>query len=105
MAFTRDAGTLAVANGHAIKRLVDFRIQYERSSRHVAEQSPVTKAKRTGVPQYNLHWTVMRQADEAIRALEAALGVAPTSRGKATKVSRVKKAKRAADAYLGKAGS
>lgn len=96
----RDAGTLVVANGHAIRRLVEFRVQYERMARHVAENGPVIKAKRTKVPQYNPHWIVMRQADEHIRVAEAELGIAPTRRGKATKVQRGRKAPRASDAYV-----
>lgn len=101
----RDSGTLAVANSHAIKRLVEFRVQYERSSKHVAEHGPVLKGKRAKVGQWNPHWSVMRQADEAIRVLEAELGLAPTRRGKAVKVQRAKKAPRAADAYLKTVGT
>lgn len=96
----QDAGTLAVSNGHAIKRLVEFRVQYERSSRHVAEHGPVLKGKRAKVGQWNPHWSVMRQADEAIRVIEAELGIAPARRGKVTQVQRGKKKSRAADAYL-----
>lgn len=96
----QDTGTLAVANGHSIKRLVEFRVQYERSSKHVAEHGPVLKGKRAKVGQWNPHWSVMRQADEAIRVLEAELGIAPARRGKVTKVQRGKKAFRAADNYL-----
>jgi hypothetical protein len=51
----REAGTLAVANGHAIRRLVEFGLQYDRSVARVAEQGTVIKAKRTGVPQINPH--------------------------------------------------
>lgn len=96
----QDAGTLSVANGGSIKRLVEFRIQYERSSRHVAEHGPVLKGKRAKVGQWNPHWSVMRQAEEHIRQIEARLGIDPISRGKATKVVRGKKAPRAADSYL-----
>lgn len=96
----RDAGTLALANGHAMKRLVEFRVQYERSSRHVAEHGPVMKGKRAKIGQWNPHWSVMRQADEAIRVIEAELGISPVRRGKATKVERAKKAPRAADRFL-----
>ncbi|KQT03202.1 MULTISPECIES: P27 family phage terminase small subunit [unclassified Rhizobium] len=96
----RDAHTLAVSNGHAIKRLVEFRVQYERSSKHVAEHGPVLKGKRAKVGQWNPHWSVMRQADEAIRVIEAELGIAPARRGKVTKVQRGKKTSRAADGYL-----
>lgn len=96
----RDASTLAVSNGHSIKRLVEFRVQYERSSKHVAEHGPVLKGKRAKVGQWNPHWSVMRQADEVIRVIEAELGIAPARRGKVTKVQRGKKTSRAADSYL-----
>lgn len=96
----REANTLATANGHSIKRLVEFRVQYERSSRHVAEHGPVLKGKRAKVGQWNPHWSVMRQADESIRVLEAELGLAPVRRSKATQVQRGKKKTCAADAYL-----
>lgn len=94
------AKTLTVANGHAIQRLVAFRIIYERAARQVAEAGAIVKAKRTRVPQYNPHWIVMRQADETIRAHEAELGVSPSRRGRATKIERQKRKPRPADAYL-----
>lgn len=93
-------GTLSVANGHAIKRLVEFRVQYERANRHVAEHGAVIKAKKTGVPQTNPYWTVMRQANEEIRVLEVELGIPPVRRGKTTKVSRRPSAPRASESYL-----
>lgn len=96
----RSAGTLAVANGHSIKRLVEFRFQYERASQQVAEVGPVIRAKRTKVPQYNPHWIVMRQADQSITYLEAELGISPTRRGKAVKVQRGRSSTRASAAYL-----
>ena len=96
------AGVLAVANGHAIRRLIEFRVQYERSARHVAEKgailAPTSKKAKTG--QWNPHWSVMRQAEDAMRAQEAELGLAPTRRGKATKVQRGQAKPRAADGYL-----
>jgi P27 family predicted phage terminase small subunit len=94
------AGTLAVANGHAMQRLVEMRIVFQRAARDVAEKGPVMKAKRSRVPQYNPHWTVMRQADERIVVLEEKLGINPSGRGKVAKVDRSKKAPRAADKYL-----
>lgn len=95
-----ETSTLTVANGHAIRRLVEFRIQYERSSRHVAEHGPVLKGKRAKVGQWNPHWSVMNQAAEKIVALEKALGISPDARGKAGKVARKQKTVRAADNYL-----
>ncbi|WP_227438030.1 P27 family phage terminase small subunit [Methylobacterium sp. W2] len=93
-------GILSIANGHAIKRLVEFRVQYERSARQLAEQGSIVKAKRTGVAQINPVWTVMKQADEAVRTLEAELGLAPVRRSKAMKIEKKTKVARAADAFL-----
>lgn len=97
-----EAGTLAVSNGHAIKRLVEFRVQYERAARHVAEHGSLLKptSKKAKVGQWNPYWSVMRQADESIRIAEAELGISPVRRGKAAKVQRGKKAPRAADKFL-----
>ena len=96
----RDSNILTAANGHAIKRLVEFRVQYERAARQVAETGTILKAKRSRVPQYNPHWIVMRQADDNIRVAEIELGISPLRRGKAGKVQRAKKAARAADNFL-----
>lgn len=100
-----ERGILSVENGHAIKRLVEFRVQYERAARQVAEHGPVVKAERTGVPQYSPHWIIMRQADESVARAEAELGLAPVRRSKAAKVERRAKAARAADAYLKPVGT
>ncbi|MEI5679552.1 MULTISPECIES: P27 family phage terminase small subunit [unclassified Mesorhizobium] len=98
----KDAVTLSVSNGHSIRRLVEFRVQYERASRHVAEHGPILKPtnKKAKVGQWNPYWSVMKQASETIRALETELGLAPVRRGNATKVVRGKKSPRAADAYI-----
>ena len=96
----RDAGTLAVVNGHAIMRLCNFRIIYERAAREAAEHGAVIKARKTGVLQYSPHWIVTRQADEAMRAIEAELGISPLRRGKVTKAGRKRDTARPADQYL-----
>ncbi len=96
----REMTTIAVANGHAVKRLVMFRVQYERAARHVAEHGAMMSAKRAGVLKANPYWTILRQADEGIRILEAELGIAPVRRGKATKLQRKARAPRASDNYL-----
>jgi phage terminase small subunit len=96
----REAGTLAAANGHAIRRLVDFRVQYERASRHVAENGAILSNKRAKIGQFNPYWAVMKHADEVIRALEAELGIAPVRRGRAAKVKRAEKTQRASSRYL-----
>jgi P27 family predicted phage terminase small subunit len=98
----RQSITLSVANGHEIRRLVEFRVQYERASNHVAEHGAILRPtnKKTKIGQWNPYWSVMRQANEAIRSLEAELGLAPTRRGNATKVNRGKKTSRASDEFL-----
>jgi phage terminase small subunit len=98
------ASTLALANGNTVIRLVEFRIQYRKAARHVAEHGAILTAKRAKVGQWNPFWAVMRQADERILVLESELRIDPVSRGKATKVQRGKKKSRAADAYLKPAG-
>lgn len=92
---------LSVSNGHAIKRLIEFRVQYERSAKHVAEKGAILAptSKKAKVGQWNPHWSVMRQADDAMKALEAELGLSPVRRGKTTRVQNGKKAPRAADKY------
>jgi len=64
----RDAGTIAVENGRAIKRLVEFTIEYERAARQVAESGAILppSSKKTKVGQWNPHWSVMRQAASEI---------------------------------------
>ncbi|MCS0497875.1 P27 family phage terminase small subunit [Ancylobacter sp. MQZ15Z-1] len=97
----REAGTLAMVNGHTVQRLVEFYVVYRRAARQVGELGAITRARRTKVPQTSPYWTVMRQADEHIRMNEAELGLSPLRRNKAGKVQRGKKAPRAADSYLG----
>ena len=96
----QESGTITMANGHAIRRLVEFRIQYERAGRIVARQGTIVPAKRTRVPQINPYWVIMRQADEALKVLEAELGIAPVRRARAAKVKREKKIERPSDRYL-----
>ncbi|KQQ13287.1 hypothetical protein ASF53_14030 [Methylobacterium sp. Leaf123] len=93
-------GILSVANGHAIGRLVQFRVQFERASRHVAENGAILPAKRAKTGQWNPYWSVMTKAEEVIRVLEAELGLAPVRRGKAEKVERKARQARAADTFL-----
>ena len=103
----RECQTLSVANGHAIRRLTDFRIAYERASRAVAEQGPLiaSKKKTNGgarAGQWNPWWSVLRHAEETIRHLETELGISPLRRGRAGKVQKRSKQERASDTYLKK---
>jgi P27 family predicted phage terminase small subunit len=96
----RDAGTLVVENGHAIQRLVIFRLEFDRAARNVIEQGKILRAKKTKTPQINPEWTCMKQAGEAVADLESDLGISPRRRNAAGKVTRAKKKTTAADAYL-----
>jgi len=100
MADLSAAGTIADANGHTVIRLVEFRVQYRKAAKHVAEHGTILSSKRAKIGQWNPYWSAMQHADARIVVLEAKLGLDPLSRGKATKVARGKKKSRAADAYL-----
>ena len=100
MADLSDAGTIADANGHTVTRLVEFRVQYWKAAKHVAQHGAILSSKRAKIGQWNPFWSAMQQADARIVVLEAKLGLDPLSRGKATKVQRGKKKARAADEYL-----
>ena len=95
-----DAQTLAVANGHAILRMVRYRVIYERAARSVDEGGALQKAPKSRVPKINPNWGIMRQAGEEIRLLEVELGIPPVRRGKTTKVVRKQRVTRASDAYI-----
>jgi P27 family predicted phage terminase small subunit len=96
------AETLAVYNGHAIGRLVEFRIQYKRAANHVAKHGAIIKGKTTGSGgMWNPHWSIMRQADQVIRALEAELGLSPRRRAAAMKAKRRMNRRGAADDDFG----
>jgi len=106
----RSAEILSFANGHAIRRLIDYRIQYERASRHVAEYGAVLVAKKPkqggrSTGGWNPFWSIMRQADEGICRLESELGISPLRRAKAGKVQKRENRKRASDNYLSKTGT
>lgn len=96
----REAGTVVLVNGHSIQRLIQFRLEFDRAARNVAEQGKVIRAKRTKVALINPEWTCMKQAGEAVSDLEAELGLSPRRRNAAGKVVRAKKTQSAADRYL-----
>jgi P27 family predicted phage terminase small subunit len=99
----REYRTLSVENGHAIRRLCDFRIAYERASRHVAEHGQIFKSRSEGkAGQWNPYWGVMRHCADAIQRIEAELGIAPVRRRRAAQVQKRDRGARAADAYLKK---
>ena len=77
----RLAGRWSPANEHAVWRLVIAWCLYDRSARMTLEQGAVVKAKRTGVPQYNLHFAAMNSAAQQALQLEAELMLSPRKRG------------------------
>lgn len=96
----KGAGTLSVANGHAIMRLCFSLVLYDRSVREVAENGSVVRAKKSGVLQYSPYWVVVRQLDNDIRTGEAHLGISPLGRRKVGKATRTSGQARASDKYL-----
>lgn len=89
----RGAEKLAVANSHAVIRLVVAYVTFDQSAKEVVKSGPVIKAKKTGVPTYNPWWTTMSNAASQAQALEKELCISPRERGAGAKV--VKKQTRA----------
>jgi hypothetical protein len=87
-----EAGTLTVANGDAIRRLIEFRVQYERAARHVAEKGPIlqTSKMKSKTGQWNPYWSVMRQAGDSIARLRlsSAFHRSAAARSQRSNVSR-----------------
>lgn len=78
----REAGRWTEVNEHAVARLVIAYVIHDRAARHVLEHGVVVAAKKTGVPQYSLHFTAMNKAAEVALTLEAELMLSPRKRGK-----------------------
>ena len=99
----REAGTLAPVNAHQIQRLVIAMVMHDAAAKVVAEQQPVIKAARTGTPQHNPWWSVMKQAGEIASSLEAELGISPRRRNAAGKAQKAKRGASASERYLKRA--
>jgi P27 family predicted phage terminase small subunit len=84
----RSAEKLAVANSHAIIRLVVAYVTFDQSAKEVIRSGPVIKAKKTGVPTYNPWWTTMSNAASQAQALEKELCISPRERGAGAKVEK-----------------
>jgi len=96
----RGRETIAVANGHEIKRYVMACVMHDAAARQVIEKGPVIKAKRSSVPQYNPWWSIMKDADARATSHEQELGLSPRRRASASKVQKVGRKVTAADSYL-----
>lgn len=96
----KEAQTLTMANGPAIKRLVMFHVEFERQARSVAGAGVIRHAKKTKVPQVHPSWGVMKQAAEAAAALESELGISPRRRNNVGKVQKKARRATAADEFI-----
>lgn len=99
----RDRNTLSPTNRHAIQRLVLAYINFDRSSREVAENGAVTKPRRgntKAIARISPHFTAMREAGSDAASLEAELGLSPRRRSTSAKVERKARSARASDDYL-----
>lgn len=96
----RGAEKLAVANAHAITRLVVAYVTYDISAKEVLKMGPVILAKKTKVPTYNPWWTTMSNASSQAEALEKQLCITPRERGAGIKVERRTKQREAGGGYL-----
>ncbi len=78
----RAAGRWTPANAHAVERLCIAYCLYDRAAREVLEHGAITRAAKTKVPQYSLHFTVLGNMDGVATRLEAELMISPRKRGK-----------------------
>lgn len=103
VAMTAD-GTLRPVNAHQIKRLCQFRVLYDKQVEKVAVMGVLLPTNEGAKQQfqYNPHWAAMRQADETICRLEAALGLDPIKRAKALKSGNPEDETKEAQGYLSK---
>jgi P27 family predicted phage terminase small subunit len=102
----KTAGTLAVANGHAISRLCHFRVLYEKAMLEVAKNGAILEAKKSNAAHgvYSPFWIIANRADASISRLEGELGISPTGRKRAGKVASKPHKTQASDAYLKRKG-
>lgn len=96
----RTAEKLAVANSHAITRLVVAYVTFDISAREVLKSGPVILSKKTRVPTYNPWWTTMSNAASQAQALEKELCISPRDRGAGAKVERKAKGASAGGGYI-----
>lgn len=98
----RGAEKLAVANTHAIQRLVVAYVTYDISAKAVLKLGPVVPAPKTKVLTYNPWWTTMSNAASQAEALEKQLCISPRERGAGAKVEKKARRVTGADRYLKK---
>lgn len=91
---------LAVANTHAIQRLVVAYVTYDISAKAVLKLGPVIPAPKTKVLTYNPWWTTMQNAASTAASLEKELCISPRDRNSGGKVAKKQTRRTSADAYL-----
>lgn len=94
---------LAPVNSHAVRRLVQAYLMYDRAARDVLENGGVLKPRRgnsKAIARVNPSVQIMRNADHDATLLEAELGISPRRREGASKVQGAGRQQRASDAYL-----
>jgi hypothetical protein len=96
----KDAQTLSLANGPAIKRLVIFHVEFERQARALPNPASSATTMKIKVPQMHPSWGVMKQAAEACRKMEAELGISPRRRSNVGKIQKKTRRSTAADEFL-----
>jgi len=84
----RGAEKLAVANTHAIQRLVVAYVTFDISAKAVLKLGPVVPAPKTKVLTYNPWWTTMQNAAATAATLEKELCISPRDRGNGAKVAK-----------------
>ena len=100
----RGAEKLAVANTHAIQRLVVAYITFDISAKAVLKLGPVVPAPKTKVPTYNPWWTTMQNAASTAASLEKELCISPRDRNSGGKVEKKSVRRTGADRYLKQRG-
>lgn len=97
---------LSPANGHAVQRLINFYLMYDRMFKEVAEHGMIVKAKRRNVrsiARVSPYVLAMVQMGNEATSLEKELGISPRGRDNVKPVQKKSSKDRASNAYLSQA--
>ena len=92
--------TIGPENGGQIEIYCTNYARWRLAEAHVAENGPVLKAKKTGVPMLNLYLPVANKAAEIVNKIAADLGLPPSMRARVTRAHGMKKRALASDEFL-----
>ena len=84
---------------HTMERLIHARVAFNQAQRQVGRYGTIVISTKTSNAVQNRYWTIVRQADAIIRAIEAELCISPYRRGKAGKI-KAGGGKTLADQYI-----